>query len=164
MTTLAERQEWSARHEAGHSVADELLGIGRVASVQILGTHTEPGGGKTGLVRTEPNPNCDAEAAAVAYLAGPAADPRHDLAASRTAAVEVVREFAAHDVPKGLSNTELRKLWLVAVEFVEQFTPQIEAVASALLSSPIEHRESIYGTVTHELDGDAFRAALAEAD
>ncbi len=157
--TLAERQKVTARHEGSHAVADERLSVGRVIHVRILGTTTEPDGSRTGVCRTRPNPAATAEAKAIAALAGPAADPRHDLDASRTASTEVVRQFAGGDVPPGLDDVALRRYWLAAVEFVSEELATIEAVAAALLNSPVEATEE-YGIISHELTGDALRAVL----
>jgi hypothetical protein len=168
-TALAERQVWSATHEASHAVADHRLGVGRVERITVEGFNAEPvPGAKTGRTLTARYKSADPEAIRISELAGPAADPRHDLNAGRTAPLDVVRRFAAHDVPAGLNDPELRRYWLIALEFVEQHSAEIQRVAAALLRSPVERGRCVGlssaddPAITHELDGNGFLAALGE--
>ena len=169
MATLAERQVWSATHEAAHAVADHRLGVGRVERITVEGFNSEPvPGAKTGRTLTARYKSAAPAAIRVSELAGPAADPRHDVPAGRTAPMDIVRRFAAHDVPAGLDDTELRRHWLIALEFVEQYSAEIQRVAAAVLKSPVESaRRGVSSAddpvITHELDAPGFLAALGES-
>ena len=71
-----------------------------------------------------------------------------------------MRQFAGGDVAPGLDDVAFSShYWLAAVEFVSEELATIEAVAAALLDSPVEATEE-HGVISHELTGDALRAVL----